>query len=134
MEKKICLHSKTPIITSRRKVRNRKSPFGRPHGDVPGGSGGEECACNAGDLSLIPGSGGSPGEGHGNPLQYSRLENPMDRGAWRAPWGHKDWDMTESSVRHAAVCGGAWEVSPPMEMSDLSIKSQLINIGGENEE
>ena len=42
---------------------------------------------NAGDLrdgGLIPGSGRSPGEGHGNPLQYPCLENPMDRGAWRA--------------------------------------------------
>ena len=36
------------------------------------------------DSSLIPGSGGSPGEGHGNPLQYSCLENPMDREAWQA--------------------------------------------------
>ena len=39
---------------------------------------------NAGDAGLIPGSGRSPGEGHGNSLQYSGLENPMDRGAWRA--------------------------------------------------
>ena len=39
---------------------------------------------NAGDLGSIPGLGRSPGEGNGNPLQYSRLENPMDRGAWRA--------------------------------------------------
>ena len=39
-------------------------------------------ACNAGDLGSIPGSGRSPGEGNGNPLQYSCLENPMDRGAW----------------------------------------------------
>ena len=39
-------------------------------------------AYNAGDLSLIPGSGRSPGEGNGNPLQYSYLGNPMDRGAW----------------------------------------------------
>ena len=39
---------------------------------------------NAGDLGSIPGSGRSPGEGNGNPLQYSCLENPMDRGAWRA--------------------------------------------------
>ena len=37
---------------------------------------------NAGDVGLIPGSGRSPGEGHGNPIQYSCLENPMDRGAW----------------------------------------------------
>ena len=35
------------------------------------------------DAASVPGSGGSPGEGHGNPLQYSCLENPMDRGAWR---------------------------------------------------
>ena len=41
-------------------------------------------ACNAGDLDSIPGSGRSPGEGNGNPLQYSCLENPMDRGAWWA--------------------------------------------------
>ena len=48
---------------------------------------GKESACNAGDTEdagLIPGSGRSPGGGHGNPLQYSCLENPMDRGAWRA--------------------------------------------------
>ena len=50
----------------------------------PGGSDGKECACDAGDLGLIPGSGRSPGEGDGYPLQYSCLENPMDRGAWRA--------------------------------------------------
>ena len=45
---------------------------------------GKQSACNAGatgDTGLIPGSGTSPGEGHGNPLQYSSLENPMDRGA-----------------------------------------------------
>ena len=50
----------------------------------PGGSDGKESACNAGNLGLIPGSGRSPGEGNGNPLQYSCLENSMDRGTWRA--------------------------------------------------
>ena len=50
----------------------------------PGNSNGKESACNAGDLGLIPGSGRSPGEGNGNPLQYSCLENSMDRGAWQA--------------------------------------------------
>ena len=44
----------------------------------------KKSACNVGDLSSIPGSGRSPGEGNGNPLQYSFLENPMDRGAWQA--------------------------------------------------
>ena len=42
-----------------------------------------ETACKTGDLGLIPGSGSSPGEGNGNPVQYSCLENPMDRGAWQ---------------------------------------------------
>ena len=50
----------------------------------PGGSVGKDSACIAGDLGSIPGSGQSPGEGIGNPLQYSCLENPMDRGAWWA--------------------------------------------------
>ena len=50
----------------------------------PGGSDGKESACNVGDLGSIPGSGRSPGEGKGNPLWYSCLENPMDRGAWWA--------------------------------------------------
>ena len=48
----------------------------------PGGSDDKESACNKGDLSLIPGSGRSPGEGNGNPLQYSCLGNRMDKGAW----------------------------------------------------
>ena len=50
----------------------------------PGGSEVKASARNAGDLGLIPGSGRSPGEENGNPLQYSCLENPMDGGAWRA--------------------------------------------------
>ena len=50
----------------------------------PGDSDGKESACNAGDLGSIPGSGRSPGEGNGYPLQYSCLENPMDRGPWQA--------------------------------------------------
>ena len=44
----------------------------------------QETALNAGDMVLIPGSGRSPGGEHGNPLQYSCLENPMDRGAWKS--------------------------------------------------
>ena len=50
----------------------------------PGGSGGKESACNAGDMGSIPGLGRSPGEENGNPLQYSCLDNPMDGGAWWA--------------------------------------------------
>ena len=54
-----------------------------PHSSV-----GKESACNAGDLSSIPGLGRSPGEGNCNPLQYSCLENPMDRGTW---WATVHW-------------------------------------------
>ena len=52
--------------------------------DFPGGSNGKVSAYNAGDLGSIPGSGSPPGEGNGNPLQYSCLENPMDGEAWQA--------------------------------------------------
>ena len=52
---------------------------GFPHSSIS-----KEFACNAGDLGLIPGSGRSPGEGNGNPLQYSCLENPVDGGPWQA--------------------------------------------------
>ena len=48
----------------------------------PGGSAGQESACMVGDPGSIPGLGRSPGEGNGNPLQYSYLENSMDEGAW----------------------------------------------------
>ena len=50
----------------------------------PGGSDGKETACNAGDPGLIPGLGRSPREENGYSLQYSCLENSMDRGAWQA--------------------------------------------------
>ena len=53
--------------------------IGFPHSSV-----GKDSACNAGDPYSVPGLGRSPGEGNGNPLQYSCLENPMDKGAWRA--------------------------------------------------
>ena len=56
-------------------------------------SDGKESACNAEDLSSIPGSGRSSGEGNGNPLQYSCLGNPMDRGA--LPWCRKELVITE---------------------------------------
>ena len=61
----------------------------------PGGSDGEESTCSAGDTSSIPKSGRSSGEGNGNPLQYSCLENSMDRGAWQATGGRKESDTTE---------------------------------------
>ena len=58
-------------------------------------------SCNVRDLGLIPGSGRSPGEGNGNPLQYSCLENPMDGGAWWATvHGVTELDMTEQLHFH----------------------------------
>ena len=52
--------------------------------DFPGGLDDKESTCSAGDPGSIPGSGRSPGEGNGNPFQYSCPENPMERGVWQA--------------------------------------------------
>ena len=60
-------------------------------GGSPGGSDGKESACNAGHPGLIPGLGRAPGEGNGNPLQYSCLENHMDSGAW--------WDINHGVAK-----------------------------------
>ena len=61
------------------------------------GSDGRESACNVGDLGLIPGLGRSPGRGHGNPLQYSCLENPHGQRSLvgYSSWGHEELDTTE---------------------------------------
>ena len=73
--------------------------------DFPGGSDGKESACNARDWSSVPGSGRSPGEGNGNPLQYSCLENPMD---WTlvgcSPQGRKELDTTEQLTLSYTLC------------------------------
>ena len=62
----------------------KKKFLTQPNTRLPGGSEVKASACNARDLGSIPGSGRSPGEGNGNPLQYSCLENPMEGGAWWA--------------------------------------------------
>ena len=71
----------------------------------PGGSDGKESACNVGDLGSVPGLGRSPGEGHGNPVQYSCLENPHGQRnlVGYSPWGHKESDTTEqlSTAQHS---------------------------------
>ena len=60
-------------------IKSTHAPMGFLHSPA-----GKESACNAGDVGLIPGLGRYPGEGNDNPLQYSCLENPMNRGAWHA--------------------------------------------------
>ena len=75
-------------------------PFYFTLAGFPGDSDGKESACHEGDLGLIPGLRRSLGEGNGNPLQYSCLENPLGRGAWRATvHGIKDSDTTERLTR-----------------------------------
>ena len=68
----------------------------------PGGSEVKASACNAGDLGSFPGSGRSPGEGNSNPLQYSCLENPLDREAWQAivDGVTKSWTQLSDLVQH----------------------------------
>ena len=78
------------------------------------GSDGEECARSAGDLGSIPGLGRSPGGGHGNPLQYSCLENPVDRGAWRATVHGIAKSWTRLSYFHISIkrITYLWQLQP----------------------
>ena len=71
------------------------------------GSDGKESTCNAGDLGLIPGLGQFLRGGHGNPLQYSCLENPQGQRSLEgySPWGHKESDMTEH-LQHVSLSAG----------------------------
>ena len=70
------------------------------------GSEDKASACNAGDPGSIPGLGRSPGEGNGNPLQYPCLENPMERGAWRATVHGvaKSWTRLSDFTFHFPIC------------------------------
>ena len=84
----------------------------------PGTSDGKESACNAGDLSSIPGLGRSPGEGNDNPLQYSCLEKSMDRGAWWAiAHGHSIGIKPQSS---GSISDTVFPQSPPPRILELS--------------
>ena len=67
----------------------------------PSGSDGKESACSAGDPGLIPELGRSSGEGNGNPLQHSCLENPMDRGVWRATVHRVAESDTTEAIEHS---------------------------------
>ena len=78
--------------------------------DFPGGSDDKESAHKAGDVGSIPGSGISPGEGNGNPLQYSCLENSMDRGAWQATVYGVAKSQTQLSDEHFDFISG-WDMA-----------------------
>ena len=88
-----------------------------PFGDFPGGSDGKESACNAGDLGLIPGYGRSPGGGHGNPLQYSYLENPYGQRnlVGYSPCGLQrvryDWATKHTQTHHSWKIINVYQVS-----------------------
>ena len=74
------IHLKPPHTVTVEEVKRYVIQDPALHGGFPGGSDIKESTCNAGDLDSIPGLGRSPGEGNGNPLQYSGLVNPMERG------------------------------------------------------
>ena len=94
--------------------------LGFPHSSVS-----KESACNAGDLGLIPGLGRSLGEGNGNPLQYSCLENPMDGGAWRASlWGPKSWTRLKWLNYYCCLM----KVKEESEKTGLKLNIQKIKI------
>ena len=84
---------------------------------------GKESACNSGDSGLIPGLGRSPGGGNDNPLQYSCLETPMDRGVWRARvcGGQKEEDTTARLSRHVR------EIRSPSTDQGLKVPSLSVN-------
>ena len=85
-----------------------------PNLDFPGGLDGKVSVYDAGDLGSIPGSGRFPGEGNGNPLQYSCLENPMDGGAWC-----RLLSMGLQRVRHD------WAISLHFKSGSQSIRDEL---------
>ena len=97
------------------------------HWSIPGSSDGEEFACNAGDLDLIPGSERSLGEGNGNPLQYSCLENTMDRRTQQATVHRVSKSQTDgSNLTQHSTDAFIWKYfnSPTFIISFLEFKSR----------
>ena len=91
----------------------------------------KESTCSVGDLDLISGLGGSPGEGNGNPLQYSCLENFMDRGAWSTVHGSAK-SQHDSTSKHstAAMC---WIVTNIKEKTKLEEEACVYGCGFQTE-
>ena len=102
---------------------------------LPGSSAGKESVCNAEDLGLSPGSGRSPGEGNGNPLQYPCLENPHGQRnlAGYSPWGHKGWDTTKrlSTAQHnllGKTAGKFIQLNEKIEKSKIEFKLSCVQV------
>ena len=95
---------------------------------IPAGSDSKESTCNVGDPGLIPGWGRSPGGGNGDPLQYSYLETPTDRGAWRARRHGvtKSWTRLSTHIEHTGT-EIPWvpNSSPPPPNHSVSIKELI---------
>ena len=79
---------------------------------------GKESACSTGDPGLIPGSGRSPGAGNGNPLQYSCLENPIDRGAWWATVHGVSWIRHVLATKHHHLHDKGEDTDPTTNYSE----------------
>ena len=100
------------------------------HTQFPASSDGKVSAYNAGDPGLIPGSGSSPGEGNGTPLQYSCLENPMDGRAWQ---GRKESDTTEqlkwTELNWTGLCVPGFSVHGVLQARTLEWVAILFSRG-----
>ena len=103
-KKRVCLHCRRPWFNSWvQKIPWKRDGLPTPvFMDFPGGSVNKESACNGGNLGSIPGLGRSHGGGHGNPLQYSCLENPHEQRSLvgYSLWSRKNSDTTEQSTKH----------------------------------
>ena len=99
--------------------KKKKKPYLREALGFPGASDGKEPAYNAGDLGSIPGSGRSPREGNGYPLQYSCLENPMNRRAWQTRVQRVAKSWTRLNVSHSHTQRFSWQPDtfPPFSIS-----------------
>ena len=98
----------------------------------PGDSDGKESACNVGDPDLISGSKRSPGEGSGNPLQYSCLENPVDRGAWQTTvcgvTKSQTWPKWEHAGMHARLHAGSPEEVQEATRDSAAVSDSLAGL------
>ena len=111
------VHNKHPGFSLKQKLNHLKNL----------GSNSKESTCNAGDPGLIPGLGIYPREGHGNPLHYSCLENPMERGIWQLQaTGCAELDMTQHTQHrhpgvHCTTVAKTWK-QPTRPLTDEWIK------------